>query len=306
MDGKKLTRLVLDALDEQSISDNFADQRRIYENLDWAGAVFCAETGILRTSVDITTVADQQSYDLPPDFIKLYMKTNRGKFYLKYTYDTDQVCWAYMVSYERIFKANYTDPKNTPNNFAIIEKEAKEDLITGTAAVNGAVDGGECTLQDDTKKFLSDDRVYPRDIIHNKADGSDGYVLSVIDDTHLKCALFDGTDNDFTSGDAYVIQPAAERQLVLEAPSKNAGHTITVPYICTPSPVFSDYSFWRLRPQSCRAIAWGAASLFKVPKRQFKESKELAGHFVAEVERVRNEQAQRILRAGFGHRGVRM
>jgi len=305
MDGKKLTKLVLDALDEQSVSDNFADQRRIYENLDWAAEIFCWETGLLRTSIDITTVADQQAYDLPPDFIKLYMKNNRGKFFLKYTYDTDKVCWVYMVSYEKLFKANYTDPKNTPNFFSIIEKEDKESLITGTATADGAATGGECTLTDSTKKFLSDDKVYPRDIIHNTGDGSDGYVLSVTDDTHLKVALFDGTDNDFTNGDAYVIQPAAERQLVLDAPSENAGHTITIPYICTPSPVFSDYGFWRFRPRTCRAIAWGAASLFKVPKRQFKESKELGGHFAAEVQRVRQVQAQRILRSSFGHRGVR-
>jgi len=306
MDGKKLTRLVLDALDEQSISDNFADQRRIYENLDWAAEIYSAETGQLRTSVDIATIIYHQAYDLPPNFIKLYMKTGRGKFYAKYIYDTDQVCWPQMVSYERIFRADYIDPQKTPNCFAIKEKEDPESLITGTTTANGAASGGECTLTDSTKKFLSDDKVYPRDIIHNTIDGSDGYVLSVTDDTHVQCALFAGTDNDFTSGDTYVIQPAAERQIYLEAPSEVTGHIITIPYICTPPPIFSDYGFWPFRPRTCRAIAWGAASLFKVPKRQFKESSELGGHFAAEVNRMRNVQAQRILRSSYGHRGVRL
>lgn len=305
MDGAKLTRLVLDALDEKDLSDNFADQRRIYENLDWAAEIFCSETHILRTSVDITTIADQQAYDLPPDFIELYMKNNSGRNYLKYTYDTDEVCWVYRRSYEKIFKADYTESQETPNAFAIIEKEVKEDLIEGTATSIGAVSGGECILTDTAALFLTTNKVYPRDIIHNITDGSDGYVISITDETHLVCALFDGTDNDFTVDDVYKIQPAAERQVMFEAPSETADHVLTVPYICTPSPVYSDFGFWRLRPRSCRAIAWGAGSLFKVPKRQFKESAELGGHFAAEVDRVRQIQAKKILNESYGHRGRR-
>lgn len=305
MDGKKLTRLVLDALDESDVSPNFADQRRIYENLDWAAEIFCSETKILRASVDIATVIDQQFYDLPPGFISLWMKNNTGKNFLKYTYGTDDVCWIYRKSYERIYKADYTESQETPNAFAIIEKEDKEDVISGTTTAAGPSVNGQCVLQDTSKLFLSTHKVYPRDLVHNTADGSDGYVIAVTNDTNLICALFDGTDNDFTSGDVYVIQPAAERQVLFEAPSSVAGHTLTVPYNCSPSPIFSEIGFWRLRPRTCRAIAWGAASLFKVPKRQFKEADQLGAHFAAEVERVRQVLTNRILKDSFGQRGRR-
>ena len=52
-----------------------------------------------------------------------------------------------------------------------------------------------------------------------------------------------------------------------------------VPYVCMPSPVFSDYGFWRIDPEDCRAIAEGAAGLFKTKKREFTEASQLGGLF---------------------------
>ena len=297
MDGKKLTVLVLDALDEDAVSELYGKQRLIYEDLDQAAAIFARETGVLHAEHIITTVLGQQEYDLPPDYIRPYLQTSRGRFFAKY-YDGSNYTWPLLSTYEKIFKSNLIESKEWPGRFAIHDKLTKEDLIQGSADADGAAAGGECTLRDDSMLFLTTNRVYPRDTIHNTSDGSDGYVLSVTDPTHLKTALFGGTVNAWTNGDNYIIQPAAERQVILDAPSETTGHAMTMPYVCMPSPVFSDYGFWRINPRSCRAIAAGAAALFKIPKREFTESGQIGGLFAAEIIRVKREIAQERLQQG--------
>ena len=295
MDGAKLKQLVLDFLDEESESDLYADSRKMYENLDLAAGIFVRETMCLHADTDITTVADQQSYDLPPGFIDLYMKNSRDRFIVRY-YDGDTYSFPILTSPEAIYKSNLTESIDTPGKFCIIDKPDKEDLIQGSADTDGAASGGQCTLHDASMSFTSANMVYPRDIIHNTSDGSTGYVLSVTDATHLVCALFGGTGNEWASGNNYIIQPAAEKQIKLEAPAESAGHTINVPYVCMPSPVFSDYGFWRFTPRSCRAICSGAASMFKIPKREYTDSRQLGGIFAAEVGRLRAEIARHDLR----------
>jgi len=299
MDGKKLTREVLDFLDEAAPSDIQANQRRIYECLDMAVAIFCRETRMLHASVDITTAEDKQAYDLPSDFIDLYMKNSNGRFFVKF-YDGSTYSWPLKTTYEKLFKTNLTDNKDIPGRFAIIDKADKESLIEGTAFKNGAKSGGECVLEveEDGLLFTSTNRVYPRDIIHNTTDKSTGYVLSVTSATKLVAALFQGTNNDWTVSDAFIIQPAAEKQLVLDAPSGTAAYIITVPYVCMPSPVFSDYAFWRLSSRVCKAIAAGAASIFKIPKGELKDAAVIGGIFAEEINRSRIERAQARLQGG--------
>lgn len=304
MDGKKLTRLFLDAVGEEEALDQYADHRRIYESLDWSAALFIRETGVLHTSVEITTVVDQQEYDIPPDYIRTYMKNRKGRYFAKY-YDGSNYFWPVLTSHEKIYKSNYTDSRENPNRFAIVDKADKSELITSTATAAGAAANGECTLTDTTKDFTDTDLVYPRDIIHNSTDGSDGYVLEVLSATQLKVALFDGTDNDITLGDSYRIQPAAQYALVLEAPSSTAGHVLTLPYVCMPSPVFSELMWWRLNPRSCRAIAWGAAAMFKQPERQYQDAAQLGGTFAAEVSRMKHEIAKQRLLENSRYRAVR-
>lgn len=297
MDGKKLTQQVLDFLDEETISDLYAGSREIYENLDLSAQIFCRETAILHKFLDITTVASQQNYDIPSDYIQPYMKDRRGRYIARY-YDGSNYSWLTMTSYEKLFRANYEDEKAVPGRFAVIDKEDKEDLIEGTVDSDGAASGGQCTLHDAAMDFTDTNKVYPRDIIHNVTDGSDGYVLSVTDATHLVVALFGGTDNDFTSGDSYKIQPAAEKQVFLDAPSENAGDVLTFPYVCVPTPVFSDYGFWRISPRACKAICAGASALFQIPKREFKESSQIGGLFSAEIKRMNRETARARLQGG--------
>jgi len=297
MDGKKLTREVLDFLDESAPSDIHANQRRIYECLDMAVSIYCRETRGLHVEVDITTVEDQQAYDLPPDLIDLYMKNSSGRFFVKF-YNGSNYSWPLKTSYEKLFKTNLTDTKDIPGRFAIIDKADKESLIEGTADAAGAKSGGHCILQDDSMLFTTTNRAYPRDIIHNVTDVSTGYVLSITDATHLVAALFQGSNNDWTQNDSYIIQPAAEKQLVLDAPSGTAGYIITVPYICMPSPVFSDFAFWRLSSRTCKAIAAGAASIFKIPKGELTDAAVMGGLFSEEINRARIERAQARLQGG--------
>jgi hypothetical protein len=302
MDGRGLTQAVLDCLDTNAPSDLYASQRRIYESLDQASGIFCRETMILRKTHTITTEAGRQSYDLPPDFINLYIRNRRGRHIIKY-YDGSNTYWPVEVPYDDILFANLTDYQEVPNRFSIIPKETAGTLITGTATTDGAKANGQCILEDTTKDFRVADKIYPRDLIHNLGDNSSGYVLSVQDATHLVTALFrdpgkKSTSDDWTLDDAYTIQPAVEKTLYIEAPSNTAGHIITIPsYICMPNPVFSDFGFWLFPPRTCKAIAYGGASVFKVGKKEYKESAQIGGFFTAEIKALNRETAIDALRS---------
>jgi len=296
MDGIRLTQEVLDCIDTDTVSNLYANQRRIYECLDQAAAMYCRETKVLHGSVDITTVLGQQVYDLPPDFIALYLKDRRAQYFIKYSHGGD-FSWPVIDSYESIFLANLTDNQDWPNRFAIIDKPASSALINGAATAPGALVGGQCVLSDSAKLFLTTNKVYPRDIIHNITDASSGYVLSVSAETQLVAALFgaSGSGCDWTLADAYVIQPAAVKSLVLDAPSANNGDTITVPYVCMPNPVYSDYGFWRFPSRVCKAIAYGAASIFKTGKKEYSDAGQIGGFFASEIKLTRSEIARQAL-----------
>ncbi|MEN6421323.1 MAG: hypothetical protein ABFD76_05190 [Smithella sp.] len=305
MNGKKLTQWFLDDVNQPAVDDNYASQRKIYECLDIAAGIYCRETRALKTTCTLTTVAGQQEYNLPPDFIDLYMKDNRGRFFAKY-YDAVNYTWPILDSHERLFRENLTDSRDYPSYFAIKEPTAPPALINGTATAVGAVTNGRCILEDSTKLFLTTHKVYPRDIIYNTTDGSLGIVLSVIDATHLYCALFGGTGNDWTLSDAYTIQPATERAIVLCAPSLTSGHTITVPYVCMPAPVYWDFGLWNLPARTCRAIASGAASLFKLPQSEYIESQALGKLFDEEVKQYKVELGRKALQQGPSRRRERL
>jgi len=295
MDGKQLVRMVLDLLDEPVASELFADQRVIYQFLDAAAVTFARETGFVTNEAAITTVAGTQVYDLPPDFIGLFMKNRSGRYFIKY-HDGTHYTWPIKSSYEKIFKSNLTTAKATPGRFCIREDavpdwdyyrlatEALEDLLTegsdyivlddmdrgiviGTADFDSQARAGDCVLTDSGKTFLTTRRVYPRDIVHNLTDNSSGVVLHVMGDTTVVTALFGGATNQWAQGDSYVIIPGSHHRLMLDAPTETAGHTMTIPYVCMPQPVFSDYMSWRFPPRVCVAMAHEAA--FMVSDQQY-------------------------------------
>lgn len=294
--GKNLIQLFLDMLDADETDEEYADRRKLFECLDQAAGIFARETHVLTAEVDIVTAGDTQAYDLPPDFIHLYMQNRRDHFFIRRVDGDGNDFYPVQCDYSRIFRNNHTDSQDHFSRFAIIDKPDKEALIDSTTTAAGAQDGdGSCVLFDTSKNFLTTNKVYPRDVVYNKTDGSFGYVLEVLGATTLKVALFEGTNNAFASGDAYLIQPAAEYQLVLDYPYATAGHTIRVPYVCLPAPVFHDSGWWRFNARHCKGIVSGAATIFKTVKKEFSESAAIGGLFEQAVNRCREERATAIL-----------
>jgi len=104
--------------------------------------------------------------------------------------------------------------------------------------------------------------------VHNTTDGSDGIVLSKTSSTVLVVALFNGTNDDWTSGDSYVIQPQGRMKLVLSQPPSTAGETITLNYIKRPDPVYSHYGTYRFQSHHLMALVKYAAWLYKYKDRE--------------------------------------
>jgi len=302
MFGKFLKRLVLDALDEHTPDALFYGERQIFDYLDIAANHFARATGILHASTELTTVEDQQAYDLPPDFIRLYLKNNLGRYFIKYN-DGSVYSWPILAPYERLYKTNLTDSRETPARFALRDKPEKESLIEGEVSEDGAVDDkGESALIDEDMLFSTTNRVHARDVVHNTTRGASGFVLSVTGETECRCALFNDNGDartGFSDGDAYIIQPAAEKQIYLDAPSATAGHTMTVEYVSVPNLVYTDYGFWRFPSRTCQAICWGAAQLLRMPGADINGMKlagAVGGMFQDEIRRVKQEEALHILR----------
>ena len=295
MDGKELVRAVLDNIDAQNAAAILDKKWRIYECLDEAAAIFLRETRLLHNRVTLTTVAGQQSYALPPDFIDLYLASGPSRrYFIKYN-DTAMDSWPTLTSYEAIVRDNKTDAQNTPNTFCIRDRYDEDAAITGAATASGSLSRGQCTLTDSAKLFTTTNRVWPRYLIHNETDQSDGVVLSVTDATHLVTALAGGGKDAWTSGDAYRIQPSSDMEIYLDAPSEQSGHTMTVEYVCMPSPVYSDYGVWRFPHRVCRAIASGAAALLVIPEESYGESSVMQGRFMEEIHRYKTERAKQVL-----------
>lgn len=299
MIGKLMLKQFMDALDVDDLSDEYASRRKLFEALDRAACLFARETGVLHATTDITTAADTQAYDLPPDFVRLYMRDRRGRLYLRHTNGDGADFYPYQSDYASIYRENNTDSSDHPCRFAVIDKPDRDTAVIGTATADGdKADDGSCVLTDSTKAFTSTDRVHARDVIINQDDDSVGYVLEVTDATHLVVALFGGSADAFTEDDEYFIQPASEYQLFLDAPYATAGHTLSIPYVCLPAPVYHDTGWWRFNARHCRGIIDGAATLFKTPKKEYAEAAAMGGLFQQEVMRCREELASAILSAG--------
>lgn len=307
MNGKMLTRQFLDFIDTKEVSDDYASQRRIYEALDMAAGIFCRETRILHSEVSLTTIAGVQRYDLPPDFIDLYMRSTRGRFFIRYA-DGYNYFFPLLTPLERIYRDNLITAQEIPNRFAIADKNTTAVAITGTATAAGVAANGRAILTDSTRNFLTTHRTWPRDVIYNGTTAAMGYVLSVINATSLFTALFDGTagNNGWTSANTYTIQPSAEKELILEAPAATSGHIMHVSYVCMPTPVFSDFDAWSFPSRTSRAIASGASAIFKMDKTQYTESKALGGYFSDEINRLKIEQGRQKLQEGPSRRRERM
>jgi hypothetical protein len=236
-DGKDLLRRLRQLLNEDSDS-GWLDDQSSYDWLYDAAGEFVDRTGCLRAEQEITTVAEQTDYDMNPDYLRLYLKNSSGNHYVKYNNGSTNT-FATFKDYEDLYYQDNTGSVSTPGKFSIIDADLPSQ-VTGSAGATSAASGGQCTL---SGSGFGD--VEAGATVHNTTDSSAGIVLSKTSSSALVTALFGGTDNDWTSGDAYVIQPQARNKLVLDPPPSTAGHTVTLPYVARPKPVYSDYGVYR-------------------------------------------------------------
>ena len=257
MDG--ITSLYsLKHLIEEDASSGFWDTYLGYQFLNEAAIDWTTRTKCIRSTQSITTTASTSAYDLNPDYLGLYLMDNSNRFFLKY-YDGTNTSFINKCEYSDVVLAN-SDYQNLPSRFTVIDKSTLPTRITGTASANGAASGGECTLTVAASAFSD---VYPGDNVHNTTDGSTGVVLSKTSNLVLVTALFDGTNNDWSTSDAFVIQPQARKQMILDPPSLTAGHTITLYHVQKPAPVYSNYGMFRFDAEVSNALTKYAAWLYK-------------------------------------------
>jgi hypothetical protein len=298
MDGERLLKFFLYTLGESEFYGDYSSTRQAYEYLDWAAEIFCRETLALRTSIQISTVLNQQDYPLPPDFIEMCARDRSGRFRAKYTDASDAPTWLYAVDQDEIYFADLTTAISAPPaSFAIVAATSAANQITGTAISDSDESLGECVLYDTTKDFVAADKVYPRDAVYNLQSGSSGWVLEVMDANTLAVALFnsDHSIGNIAASDAYRISPASQSVLRINRPAGYDGHTIELQYHCLPLPVFAMSRSWRFAERACRAIVSGAVSIFKKPKKDYSGAAAIGGDFAAEIRRIKVEAATNIL-----------
>ena len=259
MDGATLTRELQQLLSETS-SGTWLDTKSNYDYLYEAALTTADRINAFSTSATITTVADDLDYYLPADFLKLYLTDKTNRSFIKYNNGSDDY-FIYFKPYEEIILADNDDSVAIPSEFSIIDAPALTQ-ITGTTTSAGAVANGECTLTDTAGGF-STATVNVGDFVQNTSDGSHGIILAITSTTALVTALFGGTNNDWTSGDAYIINPQGRFQLILDPPPSTSGHTITVYHIQRPAPVYSPKRSYRFAPHYKRPLINYAAWLYK-------------------------------------------
>jgi len=259
MDGKALLRSTREELLESGDS-GFMDDRTTFNYLWEAATEFVNRTHSMQTTSELTTVADQATYTLNYDFLKLYLRTEHKRFYVVLN-DGNSNHFILWRDYERIVSADQGSTNALiPDFFTILADPTIPDVVTGTATSTASATGGASTLTDTAADFSD---VNPGDTVHNTTDESDGVVTGKTSSTVLTTALFDGTANDWTTLDAYVIQPQTTFDLIFDPPPSTAGLTVTVYQIKRPDPVYTDFGIYPVPVQYHPAFASYAAWRYK-------------------------------------------
>jgi hypothetical protein len=98
-----------------------SDEFYFFDCLNKAAVDFVRQTRCLTTAVDITTVEDQQAYDLPADFINLHTKTKKKRYLFgRFTDADDKATYPKATSEEKLMEYDRTDAKSPPALFAIL------------------------------------------------------------------------------------------------------------------------------------------------------------------------------------------
>ncbi len=294
MDGQSLLTYGADAIGGVAEPDLWY----WWKAVDYACSAWVKETRSLRPPpAQLGTVAGQDYLSLPADFIGLWHRSRTThRFLLKYTDGAGATNWISGVDEGQILALDHTLPA-LPQAFALQDPVAPGTRITGTATASstGAAPG-EAFLEDAAADFAA---VAPRDAVFNTTDGSTGVVLAVESPTRLRLALFNGESNTLTLGDAYLIEPQPRYRIRLDAPALVDGHTLAVPYLARPAPIYSAAGSNQLPTLFTDAVAQLAAWKFK---QDFdfdpKQHSHLTQAFVAAVADYRRELARLKLAAG--------
>jgi hypothetical protein len=261
MEGYSLLRMLRELLDETSTS-TFLDTRTSYDFLYAAVQDFNIKTHYLTSTQSISVTAGTSAYNLNADFIACALMDDYNRPYIKWTYGSSD-SFVFNRDYQEVIIENSTGTANIASSFSINDASAPSN-ITGTTTADGAASNGECTLTDATAPFTT---VKPGDYVHNTTDGSAGVVVAITSTSAIVTALFDGTNNDWTSGDAYVIVKQPRYQMTFRPiPADSA--TATVYYIQRPDPVYSSFRSYKIPFNYIMPIVKYAAFLYKYKDRE--------------------------------------
>jgi len=304
VDGKEMLERLEQILGEDENATWMDDKTSFY--FLWEGAKrYVAKTNCLTSYQDITTVLDTANYVLDAKYMKLYLTDNSNRYYARYLEATSgNYTFLTWKDYEDVIRANLvasTDTAEVPTHFSIRDEQSLSTQVTGAATSDGAATGGECTLTHagGTPATFETSKVSAGDTIHNTTDGSDGIVLSVTSETALVCALFGGTGNDWTSSDAYVIQPQGRSEFILHPTPDDSSDTVRVWYIERPEPVFSDYGMYRIPQQGIEAIIDYAAGKYKYRDKNIQEAREFLMNWDMKVKEDHANMRPMLKKRGF-------
>lgn len=238
---------------------------------DLGACQFAKDTLLLRDTVEITTVADQREYNLPPDFINIARKSKVDGRTQVISYLESGATDPHLidrVNYDEFWDYDTGDTEDIPNCFDILPAAKAPASVTGTTTSAGSMSDGISNLVNSGATFTDgSDLVYPRYPVYNTKSGKDyfGIVIEQTSDTALKTCMFkEGASKSWASGDTYRIQSACKFKLIFDYATATASETITVDYYCLPDPVYSKISMWGFPdPENVMAIAIYAAWLQK-------------------------------------------
>jgi len=261
MEGYSLKRRLADLLGEAATS-SFLNDRTTYDYLYDAAKDFNKRTHFLTNVQSLAVSALTGTYNLNADYVALALSDEFNRPFIKYTVNgTDY--FIYSKDYQDIVLANDTSQSDVPQFFSITDAPQLQPL-SGTASSVGASANGECTLTDSTAPFGN---VSPGDYVHNLTDGSDGIVIAQTSSSQIVCALFGGTNNDWSLSDGYVVVPQARFQIIF-TPMPSAVATASITYVVRPAPVYSLYRAYKMPPDAELPLCLFAASKYKQRDRE--------------------------------------
>lgn len=261
----------------EPVGSGWLDTKSQYYFLDKGGIKVAKLMGLLHAEQSITTVADQRRYNLDAQYIGLHIRDeSSGDYIIKYNNGSSN-SFPYFTAFTNIITDDQSSSIAIPERFSVSDKLVQFDRITGTTTSAGAIDSDskESTLTASASTFVTNG-VSPRDIVHSTTNAYSGYVLEVTSETALVTAMFEDADGSNTkgwgSGDTFVIQPQARKQLVLDPPPSTASHTITVYSIVKSLPVFADFRIFGFDEDYAMAAIYFAAEIYKLRDDKFNEA----------------------------------